>query len=987
MENDNKLKQPKAQETAPQTDVWTSGFDSKTTPKASPPPMQLSSDPIKGPQETEEGEYDPETIVFDIGGFADPQNPGGDNGKGIKVTIPPDLDGPTALVQVVMQMLRLTETEAIQVIVKEELQWIDYKVNGHGLDRMGNAVHLLRFKPTFVERVAHEPVSQKPQDAKTIALYNGFKIYLEDHADDHIRDPETQYDRWAVERGFFVESVPQTVGGATIPGTFANTDFHEREGYESDRKAVVELVTWERLRAKRETLAVDIPQERSEMKFVIQTMADQFRSVSQIDLIKNYVNASLYNQWAAIHGTMIVAQGQLENGDTAIFEGNNLARQLSEMIRGLSAEASGQIGKSIQWRWNKAHVAELEQLSQVQGLTLEQGRRVLYLYYKCIFAMMEVLGNAAVYATEDRPFTNVTEEKDVNKAGKHLAMRGEQGQAFLDVLNDHPSAKRIHATFYIEQDVADFRQEGEANGGADLTKGREMQLFLWHEADTNEWVLKDLTDFESPKHFKQVGDVNQPVPAALFAQMNSSDFLPKGALFYRIPEEGSYRIMRTTEPMELKNLLNYVGMTGMAIGMAAATMGASIPATVAMIFGATAMGTSELLKMIDLGKHGQLTTEAATMHTAMMLSCFGGAATGTLGLTSEFLATFSQGGANVVRVVTKGALGFQTAADTVCIAVFTKDAFTSLGQAAKDPDGLTFERLMGFFLQMGMNGVMLYGVGRQLRGSAKDGLAFGATETALVEESGAKTLRYRPKSKAVNTRRNQSPRKAPIKDASIVPDNIQVHPAYKSLNKAKRAELEQTFASDADFKTAIMEEPSLIRAWASVKELTVLKRDSDFLKALQHVLDNKEMQKHLFEGDFYIPSSGYNAGTKKATGMHSEYGIRSGKVRIMEGSEVRHCRSNPEVYEAKVERRDETNGNWIPKSRANRFTTFFPGSWTKSRTLEEVAFAYKEVLFDKAAAKISGNEYATMSFDGTIEIHMYLGTSDDINSAFPSIIE
>ena len=86
------------------TRIWESAFDSKATPTAQAPVSQLTANPVEVEQQTEEGEYEPSTVVFDIGGFADPNNPAEDKGKGIKVVIPPDLDGPTALVQVVMAM-------------------------------------------------------------------------------------------------------------------------------------------------------------------------------------------------------------------------------------------------------------------------------------------------------------------------------------------------------------------------------------------------------------------------------------------------------------------------------------------------------------------------------------------------------------------------------------------------------------------------------------------------------------------------------------------------------------------------------------------------------------------------------------------------------------------------------------------------------------------------------------------------------------------
>lgn len=99
------------------------------------------------------------------------------------------------------------------------------------------------------------------------------------------------------------------------------------------------------------------------------------------------------------------------------------------------------------------------------------------------------------------------------------------------------------------------------------------------------------------------------------------------------------------------------------------------------------------------------------------------------------------------------------------------------------------------------------------------------------------------------------------------------------------------------------------------------------------------MQKHIFEGDFYVASHGPSAGTPKSSGMHSEVGMRSGRVRIKSGTEKTHCAGNPEVYEAVVERRNENNGGWTMKKGNGGKSTIFPSSWSKGRTLEEDAYA------------------------------------------------
>ena len=52
----------------------------------------------------------------------------------------------------------------------------------------------------------------------------------------------------------------------------------------------------------------------------------------------------------------------------------------------------------------------------------------------------------------------------------------------------------------------------------------------------------------------------------------------------------------------------------------------------------------------------------------------------------------------------------QDGADLVRVAINSQEAFKGLKAAADDHEGVTFTRLLGFFLQMGMNGLILKGI-------------------------------------------------------------------------------------------------------------------------------------------------------------------------------------------------------------------------------------------------------------------------------------
>jgi hypothetical protein len=695
---------------------WVSAFEAQSTPTVRPPAVQLTADPVQGDQCGGEVEQAPETVVFDIGGFADPQNPaGGGGGKGIKVVVPPGLDGPTALVHVVMAMLRCTEAEARVAIEKEQMQWTNYRPEGHGTDRAGNIIHLMRFKPKHAERTAHEPATLRPTEADELARYKAFKLYLLDHDGDNIRDPYAQYDRFAQSPSshFFIPEAKD--GGSAMFGAgLAGA----RGAYEDMREAVVQYVVWERLRAKREGLADGIGDETTSLMAMVGQMADRFPSMVDMEAMQYYMPDRYFTAWNALHARMIVAQGALEQGDASPLEGDLCGKvyQLAYWFADFAEEKFGvwSSGEKTYHKFTDGDVLEIHRLTEAKELTMEQGLRLMHRYYKLTFAMMEVAGRSMAHGTE-KTMLQPHGDGELNLQGRIVENQGKVGTAMLGLMHEHPSTRKVNAIFYPEQETKDFREGGEKSGGDDWSEGIPLDLYLWHDAEAGEWVLEDFTDIDGRKENRADGAANAPVPAALFEELDSKLRFPKGALYYRCPDEASYRIMRTTEPTTLADWLRMVAMAGLAVGLAVATMGASIPAQVVMIGSAVAMAGAEAASMRELHAQGMLDTERVVVHGAMIASCILGGASGALGMLGK--AGWLAEGSSVVRVVA----GLQVGADGICVAVFTKEAFAALGEAADDPEGMTFTRLLAFFLQMGMNGLMLYG----MRGSMREAAGMG----------------------------------------------------------------------------------------------------------------------------------------------------------------------------------------------------------------------------------------------------------------------
>jgi hypothetical protein len=221
-------------------------------------------------------------------------------------------------------------------------------------------------------------------------------------------------------------------------------------------------------------------------------------------------------------------------------------------------------------------------------------------------------------------------------------------------------------------------------------------------------------------------------------------------------------------------------------------------------------------------------------------------------------------------------------------------------------------------------------------------------------------------------------------DSSPVAKSIRTHERYIKLSKKYKKRLVAEMDSNVAFKTAIENNPELIFAWKNVAHLWHYRNEEGFLKAFLHVLKNKRMQHHIFEGDFSIATSGRNAGNARATGMHHNAGVKSKRMRI-DPETKQHGVEYPETYKADVELRNEKNGKWVPKSNNQGQTSFFPDIWSKGQTLEEISFAYWKILENKSSALVEGNHYRYISSSGQAEIRMYLRADDTIISSFPIV--
>jgi hypothetical protein len=217
-----------------------------------------------------------------------------------------------------------------------------------------------------------------------------------------------------------------------------------------------------------------------------------------------------------------------------------------------------------------------------------------------------------------------------------------------------------------------------------------------------------------------------------------------------------------------------------------------------------------------------------------------------------------------------------------------------------------------------------------------------------------------------------------------VPEQIRNHSRFKELSGKNKTRISKELDQHVAFKAAIEGNPELIIAWKQVRFLYIFRNEPGFLNSFYHVLHNQRMQHHIFEGEFGIQTYGANAGSPRATGMHHEGGVKSGRMRIDPDSK-QHGKKFPETYTADVELRNELNGSWVPKSNNGGKTSIFPDIWGKNQTLEEIAYARWKILENKSSAYVAGTEYFYISSKGEAEIHMYLMSDDGIRSSFPLV--
>ncbi len=207
-----------------------------------------------------------------------------------------------------------------------------------------------------------------------------------------------------------------------------------------------------------------------------------------------------------------------------------------------------------------------------------------------------------------------------------------------DNLRPHP----LPAIFFPEREP---RQQEPENWH---DEGMPLRLYWWREGDT--WHLRDLTNPDNT--FDDTCDVEPRdgdiLPRRIYEELDYVRHFPAGYVRIRHPD-GTDHGQRTSGD---KTLVDYLGDVALYTGMAAlavATMGSSMPLTVAIVGGlaATAGAAHATADLIERGSHGNLDGGTIVLDVAQIvasLAAMRALQVGTMGRTASAVETMGTRG-------------------------------------------------------------------------------------------------------------------------------------------------------------------------------------------------------------------------------------------------------------------------------------------------------------------------------------------------------
>ena len=205
------------------------------------------------------------------------------------------------------------------------------------------------------------------------------------------------------------------------------------------------------------------------------------------------------------------------------------------------------------------------------------------------------------------------------------------------------------------------------------------------------------------------------------------------------------------------------------------------------------------------------------------------------------------------------------------------------------------------------------------------------------------------------------------------------------LPEEKLDDLVTDLADNNAFRDALAKNEGLVDSWRKLDDLgtdivpDAMRRNPDFLKKFDDVVNNDGLNKHVFSGN--ISYEILEAGQKKwkVGGVHHKTAFENGTARIKSGT-----KSTPDIngyYTAKVEvyhPEFPDNSGFKVKSKES---TFFPDSWSVDKVQAEIAGAIKNKGTPNVFPDGRKLYKATMT-DGT-DLAIWEDATGNITSTYP----
>lgn len=538
-----------------------------------------------------------------------------------------------------------------------------------------------------------------------------------------------------------------TFGTSKLVEWVSDAVFPPAEDLESMRPNFVDRIKWVMVRENRAHHSANEKSEVESLFLDLQQLADRV-TISIFQNLPEFLTKKHVAKWLELREMLFPVEMVIHSGVEGDVLPNGFEKKFDKLAQNIWEEGKYEIGDKylngfVDWREHR--VDEVKALGKLgKNRTAADNKEYLMLFYRATFAMAWIMGertrkrranlawegslpveglfqedyhkkarlnmeDTGSYMVPDVGRSEfISENRRVEGISEGIMESSKLGRDLLGFEKQHPEAEMVNAFFYPQEMIDQFRrfrmEDGPENGG------QPIRLYLYFEPptlDPNEpiaskkgtWHLVDFTHRNERAENTAEGYRNHVPVVELFKQLDHKMRFPEGALYFRMPDESSYRILKTNGDMEWYDWLKWIGM---AITVAAAIV--TTGGTVLAIAGSVILAVATVGEMIDREKHGM--ADAATRFIDVMdivgsLAAAGGGAA-KLALVGAAELKLGMAGIRAIqnfeRVLKVAEIG-SDAFNLVLMAKDAHDAFVKMSQDGTDP--WTMTRTMAFYIGIG----------------------------------------------------------------------------------------------------------------------------------------------------------------------------------------------------------------------------------------------------------------------------------------------